>query len=125
MDNRVIITSQNVKLVYSNRICCFDEKQLDFKCKLSEKTKDELKIRFQFKEDTSPKQKISMKTIKNEHIVIELTNFNNPLGAGLKKPIRIAKLNEKNIYILLNVHKYNESNPILDISLYMENDDAA
>ena len=124
MNTSAIISSREATLVYSNRICCFDNDQLDFKYNFTDKKEDELKIHFVFKYSVDSKQSIEMSTEVDDEITIRLTNFNNPLGAGLKKPVQIAKLNDKSIFIMFNVYKNDESNPILDLSLYMENKNA-
>ena len=121
MEEKAIITSGNIKLVYSNRICCFNNERIDIKYKLTEKKEDELKMSFIFNYSDDLKQNISIDTDTNDWIIIKLTNFNNPLGTGLKKPIQIAELNNKDIFIIFNIYKNDESNPILDFSLYMEN----
>ena len=124
MDKKVIISSKNVEMIYSNRICCFDDEQINFKYKLTDKKEDELKIRFIFNYLSNPQQNIKIDTNQNDEITIKLTNFGSPLGTGLKKPLRIAELNDRSIFIVFNIYKNDESNPILDLSLYMESHDA-
>ena len=105
MDNRVIVTSRNAELIYSNRICCYDDEQLNVKIKITDKKEDELKLKFLFKYSNSSKSNININADTKTGITIELINFNNPLGTGLKNPIPIAKLDDRRISILFNVYK--------------------
>jgi len=123
MENNIAVTSKNVKLIYSNRICCYDDEQIDFKIGLTKKKEDELRIRFLFKYSNDSNHRIGISVDDGSVIVVELTNFSNPLGTGLKKPISIAKLDGRSIYMMFSVYKIKDANPLLDISLYLENND--
>lgn len=120
MNDKVMIASRNAKLIYSNRICCYDDERLDVKIKITDKKEDELKLKFLFKYSNSSKSNININADTKTGITIELINFNNPLGTGLKKPISIAKLDERSISILFNVYKNGDANPVMDLSLYLE-----
>ena len=115
-----MVSCGKAELIYSNRICCYDDKQVDFKVKINDTIKDDLKIRFVFIHSNGEKPNIKTKNNAKAGVIFELTNFDNPLGAGLKKPLTIAKVNDDVISIMFNVYKYIESNPTLDISLYLE-----
>ncbi len=120
MDKRVTVSSKNVKLIYANRICCFDNEQTDIKIELTNKKEDELRLSFYFKYSNSSEPKVDIHPNTKAGIDIKLTNFNNPLGMGLKRPILIGKLDAKSVFMLFNIYKNDDSNPILDLSLYME-----
>lgn len=121
MDERVIISSKNAELIYSNRICCYDDEQTDIKIGLTNNKADKLGLSFRFKYSNSSERGVNAKPDGESGLVIELMNFNSPFGAGLKKPMRIAKFNDRDILLLFNVYKNGEANPILDVSLYLEN----
>lgn len=120
MNNRVTVTSKNAELIYSNRICCYDDEQLDIKIRITDKKEDELKLKFLFRYSNSSKSNININADTETGVTIELINFNNPLGTGLKKPISIAKLDDSSISILFNVYKNGDANPVMDLSLYLE-----
>ncbi|MBR3232736.1 hypothetical protein IKF74_00380 [Candidatus Saccharibacteria bacterium] len=124
MNKGVSITSKNVELIYANRICCYDDEETDINIKLTEKEEDELKLKFLFKYSNGQETKIDVSGNAESGITLKLTNFNNPLGIGLKKPTAIARLDEKTIYLLFSIYKNGESNPIMDLSLYLENTNA-
>lgn len=124
MEKKVKILSDGVEMIYSGRICCFNDKQLELKIKLTDRKEDELVIRFVFNYSSNQKPTLRMNANPSVGIIIELTNCGSPLGMGLKRPLRIAELNGKNIFLIFNIYKNDESNPILDFSLYMEIDDA-
>lgn len=120
MNNRVIITSKNAELIYSNRICCYDDEQLNVKIRITDNKEDELKLKFLFKYSNSSKSNININADTKTGVTIELINFNNPLGTGLKKPISIAKLDNRSISVLFNVYKNGDANPVMDLSVYLE-----
>lgn len=121
MNERVVVSSKTTELIYSNRIYCYDDERLNIKVKLTDRKEDELKISFLFKYSNSQGHNIDMRPGADADIEFELTNFNSPFGIGLKKPVPVAKLNDRDIFIVFNVYKNGESNPILDLSLYLEN----
>ena len=123
MNNRVTVSSKAAELIYSNRICCYDNERLDIKIKLTNKKEDELKICFIFKYTNTSGNKVNVNNDNENGIIVELINFTNPLGTGLKKPVQIARYGKKNIAMLFNVYRIGESNPILDLSLYLERSD--
>lgn len=123
MNERVVVSSKNVRLIYSNRICCYDDEQTDIRIKLTNKKEDELKLRFCFKYSNSSAPRVRTTANAETGIILELINFNSPFGMGLKKPISLGDLDGKKIFILFNVCKNGEANPILDLSLYMEDRD--
>ena len=104
-------------LVYSNRICCINDNSIEAIINFDEVS--QLSVTFKFINDDQPvRYKVS--SPENGKIVLELFNFNNQFGTGVKKPIDIAKLNDKTICLSFNVEKHKDANPIIDFSLFIE-----
>lgn len=123
MNNRAKITCGNATLTYTNRIICFDSREIRLDIQLTEDKNDILKLRFVFEYTDDDKINMSINPKENGSIVIRLINFKNPLGTGLKKPLRVAKINDNYVYIIFNVNKAEGASPILDLSVYVGSDD--
>ena len=113
------IICDNKRLVYSNRICCISNDSVDLKIDLAEDAV--INIVFNFYYEEGDEIKTSMESPENGKVVFYLTNYTNPLGTGMTKPVHIGALNDKNIYIIFYVYRLGKDIfPILDISLYLE-----
>ncbi len=113
------IICDNKRLIYSNRICCISNDSIDLKIDLTDD--DIINIIFNFYYEDGDEIKTIMRSPENGRVVFDLTNYANPLGTGLPKPVEIGALNDKNIYIIFYVYRLGKDTlPILDVSLYME-----
>lgn len=107
----------NKKLVYANRICCFDNDAVELHHKFNDN--DILSIKFMFRYDEA-NLRYELSSPENGRIELILYNFKNPMGTGLKQPIEIAQYKDKGIYLVFFVFKLDQANPILDLALYLE-----
>ena len=57
----------------------------------------DLKVLFEFKE--AEKQDMKVTPIDGKKLRIELSNFDNPIGSGLIRPIEIGVTNGRKIYL--------------------------
>ena len=115
--NNMQIICENKELLYSNRICCFDNDSITFKYTFDPESV--LTVTFNFNYDDK-EMRFEISDDEKGHFTITTYNFNNTLGSGLKKPIEIATYKDKSIYCRFFIQKSKESNPILDFSLYLE-----
>ncbi len=107
------------RLVYSNRICCISNESVNLEIDLIDN--ESINIEFKFHYDVSNEIKTSMQSSENGKVVFDLTNYTNPMGTGITKPVEIGALNDKKIYIIFYAYRLNRTAfPILDLSLYME-----
>lgn len=113
------IICDNKRLVYSNRICCISNDSISLDIDLT--AEDIINITFKFCYEDGDAVKTMMNSPENGKVVFELTNYTNPLGTGITKPVEIGRLNDKKIYIVFYAYKLDKTTfPILDLSLYME-----
>ena len=119
MNNKIQVIENNKLLLYSNRICCFSNDTISLKYEFDEKSVLTMVFHFHYNENNG--QDLKIKSEGNDKIIIDSYNFKNPLGTGLKEPMKIAKYKEQDLYIVFFIYKMNECNPIIDLSLYMEN----
>ena len=114
------IKFSNQSLLYSNRICCFNNDSAEIKYQFDEDSI--LTLIFKFNYDSNIKETtFNIDSPENGIIVLNLYNFSNALGSGTIQPINIAKYKGKQVSIVFFVYKMAKSNPILDFSLYLEN----
>ncbi|MBQ6050135.1 MAG: hypothetical protein IJL35_06010 [Bacteroidaceae bacterium] len=92
------------EVLYSGTVITHDNKNVIFELK-------PLKFRLVFKTDTTVKDSpINLNLHKEDSCLdIVLTNYNNPLGQGLVRPINVATLNSKVLLLQLIVHSLNDS----------------
>ena len=114
---KVTITNNNHKLLYSDRFCCLSQEETKIEYRFDDNSI--LTMVIKFCEDNNG---VRFHTNAKENGIIEfiLFNFKNPLGIGTKKPINIGSYNEKEISLLLFAFVVGEASPILDLSLYIE-----
>ena len=113
------IICDNKRLMYSNRICCISNDSVSLKIDLA--TNAEINIIFNFHDENGEEIKTTMQSPENRKVVFDLTNYANPLGTGITKPVKIGVLNDKIIYIIFYVYRLSkDAFPILDVSLYLE-----
>lgn len=111
------IKTSKYNLLYSNRICCIDNEHIEILLTFDDI--NQLSVEFKFLNDEQ-EVRYALSSPQNKKVIIELFNFKNPLGTGLKKPIGIAKFNDKQICLSFNIVKQEEANPILDFSFFIE-----
>lgn len=105
-------------LIETGRVCCFDNKGITLVFEIGEDA-SLLSIIIKFDYDDKG-LRYSIKSPENGTIELMLYNFINPLGSGLKAPIEIAKYKGKRVFFVFYVYKLNDSNPVIDFSLYLE-----
>lgn len=120
--NNVKVTSGGMILLYSDRICYFSDDGVNINIMLTEKSEDRLMLHFVLKSDAKSKPRVDIKS-NYDSLTITAINFNSPFGMGLKKPVVIAELDERPIYLLFNIYKSSDANPVMDLSLYVESND--
>ena len=113
------IICDNKRLIYSNRICCISNDSVSLAIDMP--NNEILNIIFNFHSEKGDEIKTMMNSPVNGKVVFDLTNYSNPLGTGLPKPVEIGALNDKGIYMIFYVYRLGKDTlPILDVSLYME-----
>lgn len=113
------VICDNKRLVYSNRICCISNEAINLRIDLTDE--DVINIVFNFHYDESNEIKTTMQSTENGKVIFDLTNYTNPLGTGISKPVEIGALSSKKIYAIFYAYRLGKTTfPILDISLYME-----
>ncbi len=117
MDGIIKVETETMQVLYSNRICCFDNNSITLSYNFTEQ--DKLTVIFKFHYDNST---IGYKFSNPENgvVVVDLFNFNNQLGSGTKQSISIGNYNEKKIYLSFFVFKFPEANPLIDVTIYLE-----
>lgn len=113
------IDTENVYLVYSNRICCFNDDYTRVYLDISDKATLNLTFKFHYNNDNE-ETRCQISSPENGFVILNLYNFNNPLGSGTISPYLLGTLNDKKIYIKFYVYKIAKCDPILDFSIYME-----
>lgn len=111
--------TQNYDIIDSGSISSFDSKSnIGFKLKIENQ---QINIVFNFSEDVDT-NKLGLKTVvdKDNGIIIECINFNNPIGAGTVKAIELATVNGKKLYINFNVSKLNNGPHLINYTFYIE-----
>ena len=79
---------------------------------------DALNIKISYVDDEeNPEQKINSRAIGKE-VFLELRNFNNPLGTATKKPLSIAKMNDKTLGLSFSVVAIGECK-VLSYTIYL------
>ena len=114
MEN-VTVKQGNKKLLFANRICCFNREAVHIKYKFDEHSI--LPIIINFYENTE-KPHYEAK-LSGKDVVIDLYNFNNSLGTGPAEPIKLGSYKNKKIYLILYVFVIGNT-PILDLNIYTE-----
>lgn len=113
------VICDNKRLVYSNRICCISNESVNLQIDLTEG--ETINIEFRFHCDESNLIKTSMQSSENGKVVFDLTNYTNPIGTGITKPVELGALNDKKIFAIFYAYRIDKTAfPILDMSLYME-----
>lgn len=113
-----IINYKNKIVLYTGRICCYNNEFIELHCKID--STNTLNIKFLFFNDKNNKKTYIKSNISNKTFNIELFNFNNPLGSGTLRPVRIATYKNKPIEITFSAYKLNNASPILDVTIYTE-----
>ena len=103
--NNMKIICNNKELLYSNRICCFDNEAITFKYTFDPESI--LTITFKFNYDDKD-TRFDITDDGRGNFTINLYNFNNTLGSGLKKPIEIAAYKNQSIYLRFYIEKNKE-----------------
>ena len=111
------VQCENLNLIFTNRICCFNNKSIKLQHNFD--NDNILSLVFNFNYDNE-KTSYKISSPDGKSIVFDLFNFNNILGTGLKQPIEIANYKGKKLFAIFFVYKHKDANPILDISLYQE-----
>lgn len=70
-------------------------------------------------EENNEEQNLSSK-VENGNIIIQCTNFKNPLGTGLKFPMEIATVSKKKVFLTFWVYGIGDSSKKVEYMLLME-----
>ena len=116
------VICNNVELICSERICCYDNKSIKIVQQFDEESALTIVFNFLYDESQSSQQ-YRLSSPNNGTVAFDIYNFSNPLGSGLKMPIEIAKYKGRKIEIVFFIYKFKDANPILDFSLYLEKKD--
>ncbi|MDD5070364.1 MAG: hypothetical protein PHV17_06510 [Candidatus Omnitrophica bacterium] len=68
----------------------------------------DLKFIIQFSDDGG-KQRMESSVVSDKGIMIQLFNFNNPLGIGLTSPQKIGTYKNKELYFIFTIYALNKS----------------
>ena len=69
----------------------------------------EMKARIRFLSSQESKQSVKAKIGESNELQIELTNFNNPLGTELAKPVEVGTYNGKKLLLHLRIQGMSKS----------------
>lgn len=75
------IKTSKYNLLYSNRICCIDNEHIEILLTFDDI--NQLSVEFKFLNDEQ-EVRYALSSPQNKKVIIELFNFKNPLGTGLK-----------------------------------------
>lgn len=94
---------QEYDVIESATVITHDDKDVSFKI-------DELTIRFIFKVDKSNEDtSLSSEIVDNKTLNLILTNYNNPLGQGLLRPVELGSYNGDRLLISFMIYSLNDT----------------
>ncbi|WP_059170229.1 DUF6864 domain-containing function [Bacillus sp. FJAT-27445] len=67
--------------------------------------------------------KITASSPNSSTLILNLYNFNNPLGQGSKSPLNIGSINNSFIYLNFRVSTFNEGDKTLHYSIYLSQEE--
>lgn len=112
------IKSNELTIIGSGNVTNYDsDSKLSFRIEIEKET---FEVIFSFINDTTDNVKLETKVHENQ-IILECTNFKNPLGAGTTKAIEIAKIKNKKLFINFNVSKLTNGPQNLNYTFYLKN----
>ncbi len=112
----VVKTSGGYAVVDTGTLIMFDENSgADFDVKFDENSVLSVKIRFE--DEESGRQDVRG-DVKGDVISLVCVNFNNPLGTGLKRAMKIGDYNGKGIYFVFVVR--GQKPKTLEYTIFME-----
>lgn len=116
----VKITTANCEVVDSGFVTSFAGEPVNII--LDATTDTPFKISFVFLKNNEIKESLFNAEAPNQReVIFRLTNFNNPLGTAVIKPIEIANNNEgKKLYISFFTYTVGDSAPTLHYTIYRE-----
>lgn len=98
-----ISIGKEYEVVESATVITHDDKDVSFKI-------DELTIRFIFKVDKSNEEtSLSSEIVDNKTLNLILTNYNNPLGQGLIRPVELGSIDGKRFLISFMIYGLNDT----------------
>lgn len=95
-----------LEIVSSGSVIAFKDKNLKF---LVSDEEGSVWIEIIFNDDEKEeKQSIKYRKVDNKTLTIELIKFDNPLGTGTKRPIKIGTISGKEFYLSFSVYPIDE-----------------
>lgn len=116
----ISIKTSNLDVIRSGLVSSFNNEPIEMF--FDEHTNSEFLIRFRFIIDKTMQQNVKVISLSNQtEIEFQLTNFNNPLGTSIVKPVEFATDdNGKKLFIIFSVYTIGEASPTLQYTLYRE-----
>lgn len=113
------ITTANYEVIDSGLVTSFNGEPISISMDAS--SDNPLKINFVFLKNEEIKESlVDAETVNEREMTFRLTNFNNPLGTGIIKPLEIANNDEGNkLYINFQVYTVGASAPTLHYTIYI------
>ena len=94
---QITLSSGDYNIIDSGQVFLFDENE-DFRIDVDAKNDFMFSIIFKFKTDATKQQQVD-KIVMENSIVFTCLNFND-MGTGFTKPLSIAKIDEKEIFLM-------------------------
>ncbi|MBQ3515557.1 MAG: hypothetical protein IJA32_17475 [Lachnospiraceae bacterium] len=95
---QITLSSGNYNIIDSGQAFLFDENE-DFRIDVDAKDDFKFSMIFKFMTDATKQQQVD-KIVKENAIVFNCLNFND-LGTGFSKPMSIAKVDGKEMFLML------------------------
>ncbi len=104
MNNTMTIRVNEYDVLYNGTVITHENRDVLFEIQ-------PLKFRLVFKFDNTTKESpINLKLSEDSSCLdIVLTNYDSPIGQGLVRPIKVATLNNKELFLQLMVYSLNDS----------------
>lgn len=103
------IVTGPVEVITSGTVIAFENNPIDITVPL---TNFNMTISFHFKDDEGENidPSADFEAVSSTFLKVTLNNFTNNLGSGSKTPIRIARHQDKQVYIQFRVYSLNKKN---------------
>ncbi|MFS0689404.1 DUF6864 domain-containing function [Sporosarcina sp. 179-K 8C2 HS] len=112
-----ISVGEKQQLIESGVVIQFNNQPVEFNLEL---TNFPLKIIMVFKNDSKTEPHMEPATIDNTTLSLILYNYNNPLGTGSTRPLKIADYQGKHIYLNYRIYSLSDtSDKTVQYSFYL------
>lgn len=79
---------------------------------------EDLTYEIQFSDEDNGEQKVDFEYLSNKQLRLKFINFNNPLGTGNVVPMKLGRLNEKDLYFNFRVISFSGDKGVSGKTLY-------